>query len=79
MTASFFKELVRRATFLAIEAGGDAQVGAQHLAAALEELLTHSAPVLRAILGVESDEAETGPGMPGARPFPGAPAGPHNF
>lgn len=52
VTASFFKELVRRATYLAIE-DDDAALTAAHLSAALDELLEHAAPVMRTLLGID--------------------------
>jgi len=53
VTASFFKELVRRATMVAVEAG-DATLTVAHIDAALTELLDHAAPVMQAMLGVRS-------------------------
>jgi len=58
VTASFFKELVRRA----VEAG-DADLAIGHIDAALTELLDHATPVMQAVLGVRND-AEPGPGTP---------------
>ena len=46
VTASFFKELVRRATVLAVEAD-DADLTVSHIDAALTELLDHATPVIK--------------------------------
>lgn len=57
VTASFVKELVRRAVLVAaLERGQQSDtsppVGIAHLEAALDDLLHHSAPILRSSLGV---------------------------
>jgi len=66
VTASFMKELVRRAVLVsALERGQESDtsppVGIAHLQTALDDLLHHSAPILRSSLGVNPDiAAETG-------------------
>lgn len=55
VTASFFKELVRRGTLLAVEAG-NTDLTEAHINTALTELLDHAAPVMRAMLGINADE-----------------------
>ncbi len=63
VTASFMKELVRRAVLhAAIERGDEADTSAPsltgtHLDAALDDLLHHSAPVLQSSLGVRPEIA----------------------
>ena len=54
VTASFVKELVRRAVLRRVEVGGEAStpLTAADLHAALDDLLEHSPPVLRSSLGV---------------------------
>lgn len=65
-TASFFKELVRRAVLEAAVDRGDEAVGeaptvtGDHLRAALDDLLHHSAPVLRSSLGANVELAHQG-------------------
>ena len=71
VTASFFKELVRRATLLAVEAG-HADLTDAHIESALTELLEHAAPVTRVMLGVD----EPTPNHPGMSPGPIGPGGP---
>ena len=75
VTASFIKELVRRAVLeAAIERGDEADTSAPaltgaHLDAALDDLLHHSAPVLQSSLGVRpelADGAEAGAAGPAA-------------
>ena len=62
-TASFAKELVRRAVLLAAAAGSDP--GDEHLAASLDALQSDSEALTRSLLGTG-----TGSG-PGHRSFPG--------
>jgi len=71
VTASFIKELMRKAALLAAEAGpaGNAEPGPitvtdGHLAAALDELLAEGAALTRVLLGGEapSGSEDTGPG-----------------
>lgn len=50
VTASFFKELLRKATLAAVEAGRE-QVDATDLDSALEELLDETAALTRVLLG----------------------------
>ena len=68
VSPAFIKELVRRATMLAAdEAGASLVVTAAHLDRALDDLLEHSAPILRSMLGAayEGDAPEgTWPGGP---------------
>jgi len=64
-TASFFRELLRKATVAALEAGHE-QVGADDLNAALDELLHETASLTRVLLGSEA---------PGEGPTPG----PHDW
>ena len=69
VTASFFKELVRRAIFLAVSLGAsdhDGAVEAAYLDQALTELLDHAEPIMRALLGAEPGrEGPPGPMPPG--------------
>lgn len=55
VTASFFKELVRRGTLLAVEAG-NTDLAESHITSALAELLDHAAPVMRAMLGIDAGD-----------------------
>jgi hypothetical protein len=64
-TASFFRELLRKAAVAALETGHD-RVGADDLAAALDELLHDTASLTRVLLGSEA---------PGEGPAPG----PHDW
>jgi ATP-dependent 26S proteasome regulatory subunit len=64
-TASFFRELLRKATVAALEAGHQ-QVGADDINAALDELLHETASLTRVLLGSEA---------PGDGPTPG----PHDW
>ena len=57
-TASFSKELVRRAVLLAAEAGDAGEVGDPELRAALEEMMADSDAITRALLGGSGDEGE---------------------
>ncbi|MBT9586582.1 hypothetical protein IV102_24775 [bacterium] len=51
-SAAFIKELVRRAVLMATPAGDQAgTIREEHLGLALRDLLEHSAPVIRSILG----------------------------
>jgi hypothetical protein len=50
MTASFFRELLRKAALAALEAGRDG-VGRDDVLAALEELLGDTAALTRVLLG----------------------------
>ena len=79
-TASFFKELCRRAVLEAAEARTDGDIGAvqltrTHLAAALDDLLDHSPPVLRSSLGAHPHLAESVEFEPSAHPAPGTVSG----
>jgi ATP-dependent 26S proteasome regulatory subunit len=64
VTASFIKELVRRAVLVAARERADADdvtapaVTSAHVEAALDDLLHHSAPVLRSSLGANPDVAD---------------------
>jgi len=63
VTASFIKELVRRAVLHAAESQPvneeqHVRLGATDLAAALDDLVEHSAPVLRSSLGANPQRAE---------------------
>ena len=62
VSAAFIKELVRRATMLAAdEAGASLVVRTAHLEQALDDLLEHSAPILRSMLGAAHDgDADAG-------------------
>ena len=67
VTASFIKELVRRAVLVAATAqNGEADaaplVTAEHVRAALDDLLDHSAPVLRSALGANPHVADAADG-----------------
>jgi hypothetical protein len=53
MTASFFRELLRKASLAALEAGRD-RVGRDDVLAALEELLGETAALTRVLLGSEA-------------------------
>lgn len=78
-TASFMKELVRRTVLLAAEAGE--APGADHLRAAVAELLSSRDALTRRLLGATGDDlhgdqaASDEPPGPGAGPAPGL-AGP---
>lgn len=66
VTASFVKELVRRAVLQRVEVDGDASttLTAADLHAALDDLLEHSPPVLRSSLGINpgiADDASPAP------------------
>lgn len=68
VTASFVKELLRRATLKALaddESGGEGPpvVRDRHVDAALDELLDPSHPLYRALLGVHDAEADAAPDM----------------
>ena len=70
MTASFVKELMRRAVLRAALRGEDP--GAQHLSGALDDLLDDHDVLTRALLG--GGESGLGPfsgGGPGLEPFSG--------
>jgi hypothetical protein len=61
VTASFIKEMVRRAVLRAAEARGDGErlrLTQDDLHAALDDLIEHSAPVLRSSLGVNPHLAD---------------------
>jgi hypothetical protein len=78
VTASFIKEMVRRAVLRAAEARRDGvgerlRLTHDHLDAALDDLIEHSAPVLRSSLGVNPHLAELA--QPDAFPTPGAVSG----
>ena len=64
-TASFFRELLRKATLAAVEAGRD-RVGAEDLTAALDELLHETAALTRVLLGSEPPSVEGAPPSPHA-------------
>jgi ATP-dependent 26S proteasome regulatory subunit len=54
VSAAFIKELVRRGTLVASDEAGDAGavvMTTAHLESALDDLLEHSAPILRSMLG----------------------------
>jgi cell division protease FtsH len=61
MTASFFRELLRKASLAALEAGHD-RVGREDVLAALEELLSERHTLTRVLLGSEAPR----PGAPHA-------------
>ena len=69
VTASFIKELVRRAVLEALESDGSQlrQVSGVHLARALDDLLDSSQSVTRALLGVSADQRAE----PAVRPLTG--------
>ena len=63
VTASFIKEMVRRAVLEAVHTRSDGEAAGlrllgDHLNAALDDLLEHSAPVLRSSLGTNPDLAD---------------------
>ena len=63
VSAAFIKELVRRATMLALDdAARPPVVTNDHLGRALDDLLEHSAPVLRSMLGAARDGGGLGSG-----------------
>jgi ATPase family associated with various cellular activities (AAA) len=73
VTASFIKELCRRAALEAAEERADGDVGAvrlagAHLVAALDDLLEHGAPVLRSSLGANPHLAVSTPIGPSVAP-----------
>jgi hypothetical protein len=80
-TASFIKELCRRAVLEAAEARGADDSGplrltSDHLEAALADLLEHSPPVLRSSLGANPHLAAEGvPSEPSHHPAPGTVGG----
>lgn len=51
VTASFIKELIRRATLVALEETEQTEVTQDHLMTALDELLDGSVPIVRSMLG----------------------------
>jgi ATP-dependent 26S proteasome regulatory subunit len=53
MTASFFRELLRKATLATVE-GGDDHVGRERVLAALDELLEERSALTRVLLGSEA-------------------------
>jgi hypothetical protein len=60
VSAAFLKELGRRAALVAAEASAPSEplvVRHQDLVAALDDLLEHSAPILRSTLGASPDQA----------------------
>jgi hypothetical protein len=59
VTASFVKELLRRAVLEALEDSGgtSARVGGEHLRRALDDLLDSTQSVTRALLGVPADQS----------------------
>jgi ATP-dependent 26S proteasome regulatory subunit len=63
VTASFLKELLRRAALVAATttAGGPLRVGADHLDAALDELLDTRNAMTRVLLGGRSEAGRTDP------------------
>jgi ATP-dependent 26S proteasome regulatory subunit len=68
VSAAFLKELARRAALVAAEATDGATalvVGREHVDQALDDLLEHSAPVLRSSLGANPDAELTSPGPAG--------------
>jgi ATP-dependent 26S proteasome regulatory subunit len=70
VTASFIKELLRRAVLESLHAGGDAgSVGAEQMSAALDDLLDSTQAVTRSLLGVGTDP-ESLPGGGGAGSLP---------
>lgn len=84
VSAAFIKELVRRATMLSLDDAADPPVlRSVHLERALDDLLEHSAPVLRSMLGAGWEggaQAAVGSDVPPSwdRPPPGwvrAPSG----
>jgi hypothetical protein len=69
LSAAFMKELARRAALVAAEReAGEVRVTGADLAAALDDLLEHSAPVLRSALGANPDLADGGPAAFGPAP-----------
>ena len=61
-SAAFIKELVRRATLLAADEGGvPLLVSTGHLERAVDDLLEHSAPILRSMLGAAQEDGVQGP------------------
>jgi hypothetical protein len=79
-TASFIKELCRRAVLEAAEIRTDGDVGAvqltgTHLTAALDDLIDHSPPVLRSSLGANPHLANSVQLEPSAHPPPGTVSG----
>ncbi|MGH1491748.1 MAG: AAA family ATPase [Acidimicrobiales bacterium] len=63
VTASFMKELVRRATLVALDDTGNSVVGNGHLESALDELLEGSVPIVRAMLGAGQHGDDPPPSM----------------
>lgn len=63
LSAAFIKELARRAALVAADREPDRQLlaGVADVRAALDDLLEHSAPVLRSALGANPDLAHSGP------------------
>jgi hypothetical protein len=61
VSAAFIRELVRRATLAAVAAGDPPVVTGELLGSALTDLLEHSAPIVRTMLGAAYD-AERDPG-----------------
>jgi hypothetical protein len=79
-TASFARELCRRGVLVAAEArpageAGPVRLTTADLTAALDDLLEHSAPVLRSLLGANPERADSGPIEPSPFPAPGVVGG----
>jgi hypothetical protein len=81
VTASFLKELVRRAVLEALhEQDPLTAVTAAHLGRALDDLLDSTQQVTRTLLGIGAEGAEPGGGDAGSGPVPGpAPGGFHRL
>lgn len=74
VTASFVKELLRRAVLEALHAGaaGDLRVTGEHVRAALDDLLDSTQRMTRALLGVGGDDDAASDGGDGSEaPFAG--------
>ncbi|CAA9333145.1 MAG: Cell division protein FtsH [uncultured Frankineae bacterium] len=75
VTASFIKELVRRAVLESLHAtpGPLTTVSGEHLSLALDDLLDSTQAVTRALLGVPADQSAPPMGPPLGMPEPGLP------
>jgi MoxR-like ATPase len=68
VTASFLKELLRRAVLEALAAGPLTEVTGAHVGAALDDLLDSTQGVTRTLLGIGAEPAAIAPAMPGRAP-----------
>jgi len=81
VTASFIRELVRRAVLRAVDADAEVRLDEQTLRAALDELLDERHALTRSILGgrLPGSAGAALPGGPSPPPYPPFPPGPSPF